>query len=718
MRLKTLKLRNWCQHLDREVEFHPQMNVVLGPNGSGKSNLMNAIVFALTGTTGRSPGKKDANVAQLAPGSDSAAFVDLVLEHGGMRFQIRRMLAGRGKTTLKITADEPAAGDPTICDVTGDRQVSRELENHLGVGAELLERYVFIAQGAMFAPFDPNIEPAAHMVAFQRLFGVERVEALWQLLGERLLTLPTIEVPDTAAAQAAEISAHADATRLYEELQTYEDVRCWSPETDPATAMLQQAALAAEAAAKLPAAASTRRHATTAAWVARGALRAAALRHAAVQADCLLLCEPARVAQVRQAARTACASALAARAVHERNIAAYTAQLSQLVMPPLPQESEQAATDAWQRAMAAAQQAATARDNLNAARANPYCRACGQALQNIPTSQDVDAAAATAAAAENTARLAREHMGAVSSAWAQYRQVDAARRQLTESLQSAQRAYASVTVPPDAHGDPAADAAVIAQDSAARAALDVAMQQLRMCERDYFGARIRATPAREQYRQLVRTQRDAPRPEIVAAARAEYDRKRARQLHAVALAASYDAARAALAAAAERRRCVIELAARAAAANATRTRLSVVRDLLHRDVLGRAVLYEYMAAMLTSTNATLAAFGVDFRLHQPADVIDYVAEFADGRRQPIGRLSGGQKVLAALAFMISVNTTFAAQIGLFCPDEPTEWLDADNQACIETAVARLRAAAAERQLQTIMVTHAPIGHLFDNVIRL
>ena len=161
-----------------------------------------------------------------------------------------------------------------------------------------------------------------------------------------------------------------------------------------------------------------------------------------------------------------------------------------------------------------------------------------------------------------------------------------------------------------------------------------------------------------------------------------------------------------------------DTAARAAAANAARNRVAALRALLHRDVLGRAVLSEYLAAMLDGTNETLAAFGVDFRLRQQTTSIDYVAVFPDGRQQPIGRLSGGQKVLASLAFMIAVNTTFAAQLGLFCPDEPTEWLDADNQSCIETAVSRLRTAAAERQLQTIMVTHAPIGHLFDNVIQL
>ena len=179
MQLLRLRLRNWCRHLDKEVTFHPQMNVILGPNGSGKSTLMHAVVFALTGKTNRAPGKKDANVAQLAPPGESA-YVELDVLHGGMTFHIVRVLAGRKKSTLVITAQ-----DNEICTVTGENHVSVEIEKHLGVNTELLDRYVFIAQGAMFAPFDPNVEPSARRVAFQRLFNVERIEALWLTLGER-----------------------------------------------------------------------------------------------------------------------------------------------------------------------------------------------------------------------------------------------------------------------------------------------------------------------------------------------------------------------------------------------------------------------------------------------------------------------------------------------------------------------------------------------------
>ena len=51
MKLRRIKLANWCQHKDRELVFDNGIIGIVGPNGSGKSNILKAILFALTGYT-------------------------------------------------------------------------------------------------------------------------------------------------------------------------------------------------------------------------------------------------------------------------------------------------------------------------------------------------------------------------------------------------------------------------------------------------------------------------------------------------------------------------------------------------------------------------------------------------------------------------------------------------------------------------------------------
>lgn len=673
---------------------------------------MNAVVFALTGKTNRTPGTKTANVAQLAQAGESS-YVELDLQHGGMVFHIVRVLEGRKKTTLVITAQ-----GAEICTTTGEKHVSAEIERHMGVNSELLERYVFIAQGAMFAPFDPNVEPATRTVAFQRLFNVERIEALWTTLGERLLSLPVVEAPDVAGAEAANAQAAVLVQQLYAELLTYSDVQYWDPAADPAVVLLQQAAQAAEAAGRIPAALVARRNATTAAWQSRALARRAVVDTAAAQQRYDATLAPAAAASARITARGAYVAAAQQRSGIENGLRQAQAGLAALATVACPTVPE-GAYDA-QLTEAHNLQASTGHrlQDLRTMQANPVCRTCGQGLRNVPTDADVAAAADAAAQAAGAVTALNAQVAGLRRSWTLWRETEGRRGQLQETVRSYTQALQTMPLPADPGGSAADDVAVAAMPAQALQVLRGAQAALSAHERGYFQARSASAAAVSTWRRLCADAARAPAAAVVAAARAEYDNKRGRQMYAVALGARYEAARAAHAQAAESVRLLRETAARAATANAARARVAAVRDIMHRDVLGRAVLAEYLAAMLNGTNETLAAFGVDFRLRQQADAIDYEALFPDGRRQPIGRLSGGQKVLSALAFMIAVNTTFAAQLGLFCPDEPTEWLDADNQACIEVAVTRLRTAAAERQLQTIMVTHAPIGHLFDNVIRL
>src|SRR5439155_1555950 len=49
MQLLRLRLVNFRQHADTELEFGPGITGIIGPNGSGKTSILEAIAWALYG---------------------------------------------------------------------------------------------------------------------------------------------------------------------------------------------------------------------------------------------------------------------------------------------------------------------------------------------------------------------------------------------------------------------------------------------------------------------------------------------------------------------------------------------------------------------------------------------------------------------------------------------------------------------------------------------
>ena len=145
--------------------------------------------------------------------------------------------------------------------------------------------------------------------------------------------------------------------------------------------------------------------------------------------------------------------------------------------------------------------------------------------------------------------------------------------------------------------------------------------------------------------------------------------------------------------------------------------LREVRNVFHRDCLPRKVAEYYLDIMLEDLNDVLIGPGIPFHVHSVQNLNFQVNK--KGRIYPANRLSGGEKVIFALAFRMVVNYLFARELGLLCLDEPTVGLDKDNLACLEVFLNRLRTFSRDSGLQVLIVSHEPdLGHLFDHVISL
>src|SRR5439155_743483 len=95
MQLLRLRLVNFRQHADTELEFGPGITGIIGPNGSGKTTILEAIAWALYGAQAVR-GDKD-SIRRLGAKGRAGVEVDLEFRRGARRGAPgRRTAAGGG----------------------------------------------------------------------------------------------------------------------------------------------------------------------------------------------------------------------------------------------------------------------------------------------------------------------------------------------------------------------------------------------------------------------------------------------------------------------------------------------------------------------------------------------------------------------------------------------------------------------------------------------
>src|SRR5437660_884069 len=91
MQLLRLRLVNFRQHADTELEFGPGITGIIGPNGSGKTSILEAIAWALYGVQAVS-GDKD-SIRRLGAKGRAGVEVDLEFRLGAHEYRVKRGLS-------------------------------------------------------------------------------------------------------------------------------------------------------------------------------------------------------------------------------------------------------------------------------------------------------------------------------------------------------------------------------------------------------------------------------------------------------------------------------------------------------------------------------------------------------------------------------------------------------------------------------------------------
>ena len=715
MLLQRLYLHNWCQYPSREILFKPGLNAFVGPIGRGKSNALNAIVFALLGDYRRNVGDKAENIYQLAP-ADDPAYVELTVTHQQYTLDIVRSLRGK-RTSVKVSD----LSGKQIETVSGESKVTTRIGELLSINEKLLNDYVFVAQGQMFAPFDANVRPAERIVAFQRLFGIDRIEELWAVLGERLNSLPIIEIPDLTGMADSLTQAEEEVKRCQADLLTTTEVAGWSYETDPANQIIQnyqtyvtQSGQIKECRAQL-----------RGRLVERRALRKA-VRESSALLDVYRVSRPQadkaysdwqqaqiKIAEARhlQQQISACEQAVLKGRQQLQELDATLMTMSASISN-IPIDDLRARYDQLRGLIA------VDKDFIRqfAACDGTVCPTCQQPVSDTLRT---NVAAAKARMPANEAELAVvvKRMGDFNSTdglIGQYQDMRAI-EQLALNKQLETLTQLRTLVSPVTQSD--MDALQASANTAVMFLNTVQQQEGThvVITRNYQQLVTRIT---DEYHRL----RDIKAKTVTPVSTVELEQAKQDLSRRHTLVVKRERQLAVLSSAERRASELTEAVARVTAmqvhANkqtAVRRLLTSVRDVLHRDNLPAKILQCRLSELRNMTNEGLAAFNVDFRLESAG--MGYTARFTDGRVMPLVRLSGGQKVLTALAFRIATNSRFANELGLICLDEPTVSLDNERSKCLEAALTCLRKFSQTRGLQCVLITHDDMNHLFDHVER-
>jgi DNA repair exonuclease SbcCD ATPase subunit len=707
MKLIRTQLENVCQFAALKHTWDPGLNGILGPNGAGKSNLLKAIKYGITGQYDNE-GTKAENVFQLASDKSRSRVIQ-ELEHDGTHLEIVRVLR-RGTSHCRINNGEQ---------IDGDMEVTRTVLDVLGVDQKILSQYVFVAQKEI-ASFI-NETPGERARNFQQLFGIGGAATAYKILGDEIkrvnpqLRSPEIDVTRTrieanqaikfdieqalafdrsalaAIPEAADrelVAAAAQYDRDHTEL-----ARLWDrqprAEADVRVALQDKQTAAAE----LQELQRARDEGKEDVGIARDALN----RWQAYQAR---LARKSRLAKRREG------MTLESRA-HPRP-------------DPPPVEPDDNEID--RRREEAVIQVASMRNFLVKFGSRPgICPTCGSetdVLQKRADEYERELPVWEARLAETQQLQAdRANYARRFAAWEQWRQ--GYNRRLEELTQDEAADEAEGETPDLEQG---AATAVIDAYQALEDAIEVAADAAGRAAVAHTQAQTRLDGLLEQIHSRTKTLGRHVDTDDVAAACSRLESagslrttiaNREGELRALDRALAVDAALLGRLEAVEHKAAVDRLWV---------YHLSQVQGKLHPRQIPQLVAESYLEVLADDINDILEESDAEFRVRLGTD-LSFMADFSAGRyagtTTPAPRLSEGQKVILALPFRVAVNSLFAGTAGLLCLDEPTESLDAQNLACLEIAVARLRALSESRGLQVLLVTHEPsLDRLFDGVLRL
>lgn len=707
MRANWVEVRNFGRLQSYRAEFGTGGLVAfIGANGVGKSTLALAMKFALTGTI-NTEGNKDENICQLAPTTEPS-WVKFCFTHGGATAEITRYLRPSRPAEMIISD-----GSPHREEITQDRRVTARVEELLGVDQRIIDDIVMADQVAIFGFLAQTAAKRAE--AFAKIFGTDVAEKIWKSIGEHVASIrlwphvnldgirDSLQMCRTQLAAVQQNLGDDSSAAVQQRLAALNERYRQATLREQTRARLVQVS---EQRAPLQSQLATAQTTETEYRNNVELLETTIKRGEAgvTDAHVLLRSQSHAAAMQQQEAnlRRALEECRATLAVDEpAQIANYVPDLAAM----------QGTIDAVVVMIRNYEQLLA---SFDPAKGLAACPTCGTSVDNLHDKLQ-EASRELPAARVHLATLRKQQADNVN-----YRQVlreymsrrsDAAKREMevSQELQQLQ-----IVLP---NGDVEAARRTITEQSEYEVAL-----------KTYRGLLATATAnvsrLTGQLTQLTQTEehlQQGLRAITEQGVMSELSQEQFALQTWANQVATLERELARLTTQRDMWQEQLQQAEVQAQENrlnqAWVERLTGVRDLLHRDAAPAFVAQYNLRLLEQQINAHLELFDAEFRV-AASEGLTFTARFVDGRVQPAGRLSGGQKVVLALVFRLAVNFMYS-ELGFMCLDEPTAYLDAHHIAGFEPVLNNLRGLATSRGLQCLMITHEQsLAHLFDHVVQL
>ena len=111
MKLVSLELKNFRQHINTLIQFKDGITGVIGNNGAGKSTIVEAIAFSLYGSKALRGKIKDVHTFGVSETLDTSA--ELIFEHDGENYRVYRNL-NEAQIFYAGQADSIASGNKNV----------------------------------------------------------------------------------------------------------------------------------------------------------------------------------------------------------------------------------------------------------------------------------------------------------------------------------------------------------------------------------------------------------------------------------------------------------------------------------------------------------------------------------------------------------------------------------------------------------------------------
>lgn len=703
MRLDTLELTNICQHEHLRWDFAGGLIGIYGPNGAGKSNALNVGCYSgLTNDYSRHAQNKAGLIRQQS-GPDDKSEIRLVFTHDGHQVEVIRGLQRPTRHLLKVDGEKIA---------TKANEIQEHLEEVLGIKRNLIDNYMFIGQDDLYAFLSDT--PATRAKAFAHLCNTVHAEQCWQVLGEFIemdrelaesVVDNTDEIRQSIGKYNKQLRGHQKRVKELQqeilakhELAEYQlQIKQWEelsvlmqrvPQLEEETRDKKQKARAANKAMKT---------AAESVPAIEQAYEKAKERHleAKHQADDF----------AEQKRRWDRRCSLEVRLSSKQQELEEEQDESSLPKKPKGPIVERLRVH-YQRAKDERRRIAEFLENIANGEVTE-CPTCGTPVSDLEDHIAHERERYEEVTAERDQLQARiDEWDTYTASWSEHRntlerlagEINTLTQQLSE--------YESAEEPESFDEEKLEKLRKKASHchGQLKMAREEELETTRIFERAK-AAHKASQKAWDESRQrldalselVTESDYDIAVEEVEKHVAA--DRELNRVQAAIENVESFIAERRE-----ELERIEVQLK-RSKDAKVWLADLQDVRDnVMHRDQLPAIVHRTALANMEDEVNSNLAQFESPFFVSTD-NSLGFTAKFANGTVMPAQGLSGGQKVMLALSFLLTVSSMFAGQVGMMILDEPTDGLDADNRRLAAEVFRNLGRVARSRDYQIIVITH-------------